>query len=363
MATIAIRREPPGRRAAPLTPSAVATLVAAGHRVLVTPHAERIIPLSAYLDAGACAVAPWDDAERSAPIPPPDLTVGVAHPDDSGERAAAATADHPGEPRHLSGRDLMTGEDEASKRFRARFARLEGAVLAAAGLHALGKKLYWLGFDTPLDHIHPPGSHDALTDLLARTASLGRRFSAGALPPELPRLTVALAGTPDHPRIIGACEVLDTLPTRYVDLAELPRERKHTGAPTLLVTRAEPLAEPRFPEILPGVALLLCLEEASDPADGSAPCRARIARAAGRPLALGCGAWRARCAENPFRAAGLAMHTLPPQGCEPRPGFRQAGLTVTGEGTDGDLFPRDLSELLSERFLALLMRRSPEILI
>lgn len=343
MRTIGIRNEPPGRRCAPLTPAAVARLVAAGHAVRILPHPDRIHPLEAYLAAGAREADTLDGCDLTVGVtPPPSPPPSPSVP----QVSLASLRD--GEP--------LPGGEAAPERegmFRAALARLEGASLASAGLHALGKKFYWLGFDTPFDAVPPPGSHDSVAQLLARTAALGRRFHAGGLPPELPRVAVAVVEPPGASRGAGACEVLDALPSRYVEPSALPRELERVSQGMVLVARAPSLEDPALAAAMPRVSLLLCLA----PHGGGESCaRALEAAAPFRPLpaAIGCGPWREGCGRSPFARAGLAMHTLAPDGKTLREGFRTAGLTVTGGLALEDLFARDLTELLSERLVALL---------
>jgi saccharopine dehydrogenase (NAD+, L-lysine forming) len=234
MKTIAIRAEDKNRweRRAPLTPEHVAELAGERHlRIVVQPSARRVFADNEYERAGAKLSVNLSDAQiimgvkevPAAKILPEKVYFYFSH-------VIKGQAWNMPMLRRLidSGCTLVEYErivDDDGKRI-VFFGRHAGYAGMIDTLWALGRRLAWEGFMTPLYDVRLAHEYDDLDDALHQITAAGDRIRSGGLPVGLRPMVFAFTGSGNVSR--GAQEVFDRLPWVEISperLRNLPEDR------------------------------------------------------------------------------------------------------------------------------------------
>lgn len=117
--------------------------------------------------------------------------------------------------------------DEEGRRlvFFGRFAGLAGMVET---LWALGRRLQWEGYDTPLARVRHAYQYRDLEEVRQAMARLGAELAEQGLPPAVSPLIVGVAGYGNVGR--GALEILDLLPALDIPADDVPDLARRGGS-------------------------------------------------------------------------------------------------------------------------------------
>jgi alpha-aminoadipic semialdehyde synthase len=226
---VAVRREViANEQRAPLCPSHVTALRAAGARVIVGPSPERVFHDDEYRAAGA---------EVSADLADCSLVLGIKElpADRLMERKVHAFFSHTikGQPKnmpmllHMIEREctLIDYEritDDKGRRlvFFGQYAGLAGMI---DSLWALGARLAQAGLHTPLARLKTAYRYASIDEAMAEVRSAGQALAQMTLLPHLTPLVIGVAGTGNVAQgVQRVLEALGTKPLRAPDLAALP---------------------------------------------------------------------------------------------------------------------------------------------
>jgi alpha-aminoadipic semialdehyde synthase len=145
--------------------------------------------------------------------------------------------------------DYEEVRDDQDRRliFFGRFAGLAGMI---DSLWALGQRLRWERFDTPLAALQPANEYDGLDAAKEAIADAGKKISTSGLPAELTPLIVGVAGYGNVAQ--GVQEILSILPTRDIAPERVAEVANDPDASSKLIYRVtfkeEHLVSPRSPE-------------------------------------------------------------------------------------------------------------------
>ena len=225
--SIALRREDKNKweRRVPLTPAHVSTLVREHHLdVFVQTSPNRAFADEAYAEAGATVQADISAADIILAIK--EIPLELLHPNKTylffSHTIKGQPYNMPLLQRLLNLNcqliDYERVMDEQNRRliFFGEHAGLAGMIDT---LRALGQRLAWEGFDTPLADIHPTYEYADLPAAQEAIRSVGQRLLENGLPLEVVPLVIGVAGYGNVSR--GAQAILDLLPTRQIDPAGL----------------------------------------------------------------------------------------------------------------------------------------------
>ena len=227
-ALIGIRGEDKNRweRRAPLTPDHVQELVADhGIRLAVQPSRLRIFPEVDYQAAGATIADALDDCRvilGVKEVPPDKLQAGKTYVFFS--HVIKGQASNMPLLRRLMdlGCTLIDYEPITDRKGRRLifFGRHAGYAGMIDSLWALGQRLAWEGFVTPLEEIRLAHQYQDLSEATAHISRLGERIRHTGLAKGLRPVVFAFTGSGNVSR--GAQEVCDRLPVAEVSPEELP---------------------------------------------------------------------------------------------------------------------------------------------
>ncbi|RME73572.1 MAG: hypothetical protein D6784_11730 [Chloroflexi bacterium] len=225
--TIAIRREDKNEweRRVPLTPAHVARLVQEhGIRFIVQPSPIRAFADEDYAQAGA--LLREDISEADVVLAVKEIPVPLLQ---SGKTYVFFSHTIKGQPYnmpmlkrlmdlHCQLIDYERVVDENNRRliFFGEHAGLAGMIET---LHALGQRLQWEGYTTPLAEVRHAYEYGDLPTAQTAIREVGRKIVEEGLPVELTPLVVGIAGYGNVSR--GAQAILDLLPAREISPAEL----------------------------------------------------------------------------------------------------------------------------------------------
>lgn len=223
---IGLRREDKNQweRRVPLTPVQVAALAQQQINFLVQPSPIRTFPDAAYAEAGAAVQEDLSPAEVIMAIK--EIPVELLQP---GKTYLFFSHTIKGQPhnmpllRRLLELDCQLIDYErvvdAQNRRLIFFGQHAGLAGMIDTLRALGQRLAWEGFATPLTDLRPTYEYADLTAAQSDLRRIGQRIIEEGWPLELTPLVVGLAGYGNVSR--GAQAVLDLLPVRQITPAEL----------------------------------------------------------------------------------------------------------------------------------------------
>ena len=254
---IGIRREDKSvwERRAPLVPTDVERLVAAGNEVLVQPSEIRAFADEEYRRAGArvqedLAPAQVILAVKEVPIPLliPDRTylffAHVIKGQDYNMPLLQGLLD--------LGISLVDYEriTDADDRRLVKFGRQAGQAGMVETLHALGVRLAAEGCATPLAEVRQPFHYGSLDEIRKALVPVAGAIEGGFEPPADGPVVVAFTGRGSVTQ--GAWEVFEQLPHELVSAEDLPRRlaEHHGSQRRLLAVRLEKhhLATPKDPD-------------------------------------------------------------------------------------------------------------------
>lgn len=231
--TIGIRAEDKNRweRRAPLSPDHVAELCREhALKFIVEPTEKRIFKDRTYREAGADigSMKEADVVLGVKEIPVDKLLPGKVYfyfsHTHKGQESGRETLQ-----RHLAlGTTLLDYEAVADRRNRRKifFGRYAGYAGMLETLRALGQRLSWEGFPSPLARLRPPYEYESVEEAFGHLARLGDEIRQKGLPPGLRPVVVAFVGSGNVAK--GAQEAFERLPYEEVfpeDLAELGEDR------------------------------------------------------------------------------------------------------------------------------------------
>lgn len=235
---IGIRAEDKNKweRRAPLTPDHVHELVTTGEqRIHVQPSSLRVFPDSAYATAGAqiddsldaCRVILGVKEIPPARLRPDTVYMYFSHV------IKGQAANMPMLQRLMDlGSTLIDYEPITDARGRRLifFGRHAGYAGMIDTLWALGQRLEWEGFPTPLARIRPAHQYATLEEAMSLIGSVGDEIRQRGFPPGLRPIVIAFTGSGNVSR--GAQEIFDRLPWLPIDRVALSglaedRDRPH----------------------------------------------------------------------------------------------------------------------------------------
>lgn len=238
LATIGIRSEDKNRweRRAPLTPDHVRELVEEhGVDVRVEPAPGRAFGDEDYIAAGAelgADLSPCRVVLGVKEIPPervlPDTTFLIFPHVTKGQAANMPML------RRLMDSRCTLIDYELIRDYRDRrlifFGRHAGYAGMIDTLRALGERLAWEGFATPLAELRPTYEYPSLDEATTHLARLGDRIRRNGLPSGLRPIVIAILGSGNVSR--GAQEICERLPVQQIRPDELvsldeDRDRPH----------------------------------------------------------------------------------------------------------------------------------------
>jgi alpha-aminoadipic semialdehyde synthase len=240
MNTIGIRREDKSRweRRTPIIPEAVAKLVREGIPVRVQPSDNRIFPNEEFVRAGA--TVDEDLSLCSIVLGVKEIPVRAFH-----EGTAYAFFSHTIKGQsynmpmlrrmmdlgcHLVDYEKIT---DAEGRRLVLFGYHAGLAGMVETLSALGLRLRWEGYETPLASIRSPHAYDSIDEATEAIARASKEIAAGNWPNELRPFVVGFAGYGNVSQ--GAQHVFGFLDPREADPEELPRVGAETARPNPFV--------------------------------------------------------------------------------------------------------------------------------
>ncbi len=230
MAILGIRREDKTiwERRVPLTPECVRRLTDQGLKILVQRSERRCFPDSEFEAAGSELVDDIDVADviiGVKEVPPAKIAAGKTY--------LIFSHTMKGQPYNMpllrrildQGCTLLDYElirNDAGLRTVA-FGRHAGLAGAIDTLAALGRRLAWRGYDTPLADLKSALEYGDVETARAAIEEAARRIADEGLPEEISPLAIGVTG--EGGKVwSGAMEVLDFLPARRVEAEDLAAE-------------------------------------------------------------------------------------------------------------------------------------------
>jgi alpha-aminoadipic semialdehyde synthase len=241
--TVAVRSETksPWEKRVPLVPSAVRRLIEGKNlEIMVQSSSRRIFPDNDFVRAGATVRS---DISSAGVV----LGVKEVPPELLQPKTTYAYFSHviKGQPYNMSmlqrlldlGCTLIDYEeirDDQDRRliFFGRFAGLAGMI---DSLWALGQRLKWERFDSPLATIQPAHEYDGLDAAKAAIAEAGKKISTRGMPAGLAPLIVGVAGYGNVAQ--GVQEILSILPTREIAPEQVAEVANDPDASAKLIYR------------------------------------------------------------------------------------------------------------------------------
>jgi saccharopine dehydrogenase (NAD+, L-lysine-forming) len=224
---IGIRREDKNRweRRVPIAPAQVASLVQQHHlRIAIQPSPIRTFPDSDYAAAGATLQEDLSSADVILAVK--EIPIELLQP---GRTYLFFSHTIKGQPHNMPllrrlldlGCQLIDYErvvDDQKRRliFFGEYAGMAGMIDT---LRALGQRLAWEGYTTPLVDVQPTYEYANLVDAQQAMRAVGQRILEGGWPLALTPLVIGVAGYGNVSR--GAQSILECLPIRRITPSEL----------------------------------------------------------------------------------------------------------------------------------------------